>query len=423
MRILCISAQKPDSTGSGVYLAETVRSMIAAGHEVAVIAGIDRDDEPDLPAGCAFFPVRYRTDDLPFPVCGMSDVMPYEATRYRDMTPAMVAAFRRAFSARIEEVCRSFAPQAVLCHHLYLVCSVAVETLERLGMRSAASGRQPCSIWALSHSTDLRQVESHGLERARIFAAVSSLDGIMALHSVQKQQIIDIFGVPSEKISIVGTGYNAREFHDERALRAPRPLRMLYVGKICRAKGVESLVRSLSYLPAASGDVELHLVGGYSDQEQYDRVVELARRSPHPVVFCGRVSQDELVHAYSEAHLFVLPSFFEGLPLVTIEAMACGCRVVATDLPGVQPWISEALPGAPIAFVKPPAMQGIDTPVDKELPSFERRLAAAIGEQLAAASRNPLAGTGFDTASVSWDALAARLATLLASSGATAPCA
>ena len=31
MRILCISAQKPDSTGSGVYLAETVASMAAAG--------------------------------------------------------------------------------------------------------------------------------------------------------------------------------------------------------------------------------------------------------------------------------------------------------------------------------------------------------------------------------------------------------
>ena len=48
MRILCISAQKPDSTGSGVYLAETVASMAAAGHQVAVIAGIDKDDSPQL---------------------------------------------------------------------------------------------------------------------------------------------------------------------------------------------------------------------------------------------------------------------------------------------------------------------------------------------------------------------------------------
>ena len=51
MRILCISAQKPDSTGSGVYLAETVASLAAAGHQLAVIAGIDKDDSPQLALG------------------------------------------------------------------------------------------------------------------------------------------------------------------------------------------------------------------------------------------------------------------------------------------------------------------------------------------------------------------------------------
>ena len=44
MNILVITAQKPDSTGSGVYVAETVRGLIRAGHNVSLIAGIDRDD-------------------------------------------------------------------------------------------------------------------------------------------------------------------------------------------------------------------------------------------------------------------------------------------------------------------------------------------------------------------------------------------
>lgn len=450
MRILCISAQKPDSTGSGVYLAETVRSLIAAGHEVCVIAGIDRDDDPALPAGCQFVPVRYNTDELPFPVCGMSDVMPYEATRYRDMTPDMVDAFRRAFSARIEQVCRVFRPQAVVCHHLYLVCSVLAETLDRLGVRRtvAAEGASmrtrldaagdnrkpvnsdqaecesdltPCAVWALCHSTDLRQMESHDLERERIISAVSSLDGIMALHSVQKAQIVNIYGVSAEKVVVVGTGYNSREFHDERALRASRPLRILYVGKICRAKGVESLVRSLSLMPASPHEVELHLVGGHSDPDQYERIVEIARRSPIPVTFCGRVSQDDLVRAYSSAHLFALPSFFEGLPLVTIEAMACGCRCVVTDLPGVRSWLAEALPGAPIAFVEPPTIVDVDTPVEEELPAFEQDLADAMASQLSLAAAHPETGTGFDTSSVSWDALARRMASLLAGSACPLP--
>ena len=60
MNILTISAQKPDSTGSGVYLAETVRAFRAAGHDVAVIAGVDADDAPVLAEGVLFHPVRYR---------------------------------------------------------------------------------------------------------------------------------------------------------------------------------------------------------------------------------------------------------------------------------------------------------------------------------------------------------------------------
>lgn len=77
MRILNISAQKPDSTGSGVYLAEMVRCELSAGHAAAVVAGVDASDEPTLPESAEPYFVRFNTEALPFNVCGMSDVMPY----------------------------------------------------------------------------------------------------------------------------------------------------------------------------------------------------------------------------------------------------------------------------------------------------------------------------------------------------------
>ena len=77
MRILNISAQKLDSTGSGVYLAEMVRCELSAGHAAAVGAGVDAADEPTLPEGAEPYFVRFNTEALPFNVCGMSDVMPY----------------------------------------------------------------------------------------------------------------------------------------------------------------------------------------------------------------------------------------------------------------------------------------------------------------------------------------------------------
>ena len=85
MRILNISAQKPDSTGSGTYLAETVAAQVAAGHTTAVICGVDVADGWDLPDETSVYPVRFQTEELPFNVVGMSDEMPYLSTRYRDM--------------------------------------------------------------------------------------------------------------------------------------------------------------------------------------------------------------------------------------------------------------------------------------------------------------------------------------------------
>ena len=355
MRILCISAQKPDSTGSGVYLAETVASLAAAGHQVTVIAGIDKDDSPQLAPGVEFLPVRFRTPELPFPVCGMSDVMPYEATRYRDMTPEMVQAFRSVFGRRIREAVLDFKPDAVICHHLYLACSAACDVLDDLAgeyrsPNAEGSGRakgRPCPIWGVCHSTDLRQLRNHDLEKDRITAAVRSLDGVMALHEAQKAEIAELFDLPADRIRVVGTGYNSQEFAPRAGLRAAHPLRVLYVGKICRAKGVESLIRAMGLLPLDPQAVELRLVGGYSDQGQYDSIVELAGRCRFPVVFGGRVSQDDLVLSYNESHVFALPSFFEGLPLVTVEALASGCRAVVTSLPGVRPWLDASLPDAP----------------------------------------------------------------------------
>ena len=366
MNILVVSAQKPDSTGSGVYLAETVRAFRAMGHDVAVVAGIDVADDPALPEGTRFFPVRFRTDELPFAVCGMSDEMPYDATRYRDMTPAMVGQFCAAFSAMLRKVLHAFAPDLVICHHLYLVTAVVAEA----GL--------PCPVTAVCHSTDLRQMRSHALERERITRAVRRLDGIFALHEAQKREIVELYGVPESRVRVVGTGYNAAVFREVAGARSTQGVEVAYAGKIWRKKGVESLIRCLDLLPYAPDGFRLRLAGGYSSASELAHMEQLAQRSRYEVEFLGKLSQEDLAAVYNRAQVFVLPSFFEGLPLVVIEALACGCVVVVTDLPGIRGWLSAAVPAAPIVYVEPPRMQSVDEPVSEDLPAFECRLAHAL---------------------------------------------
>ena len=68
MRILSISAQKPDSTGSGIYMTELIKAVSKMGHEQAAIAGISRNDVVSLPEEVEFFPVYFDTEKLPKPM-------------------------------------------------------------------------------------------------------------------------------------------------------------------------------------------------------------------------------------------------------------------------------------------------------------------------------------------------------------------
>ena len=56
MRVLSVTAQKPCSTGSGVYLTEVVRSLAKMGVSQAVVAGVTREDRVDMPEGVTVYP-------------------------------------------------------------------------------------------------------------------------------------------------------------------------------------------------------------------------------------------------------------------------------------------------------------------------------------------------------------------------------
>lgn len=391
MRILHITAQKPDSTGSGVYLAETVRALDRAGHEQAVVCGIAPGDPVDLPQGVRVRPVVFDTPALPFHVVGMSDSMPYPATRYRDLTTEMTVRFKRAFNEAFDDVCAEFTPDLVVCHHLYLVCAVM------------AHRAWSCPITAITHGTDMRQMCKIPLERAYIREGVQRLDRIFALHDEQVADIEAIYGVPAGRVKVVGVGYNARIFQRQGNRACGAGVRIAYAGKIAFKKGVSCLIAALDRTQLSPRDTRVDLAGGYSVQGEYDLIAAQAATSRWDVRLAGKLPQPELARLYNAADIFVLPSFFEGLPLVVVEALACGCAVVVTDLPGIRPWLAEHVPDAPVFYVAPPHMRDTDEPLPEDLPAFEERLAAAIDQAAAA----PVAAC--DTSSLSWDALAQKL--------------
>jgi len=177
MKILSIITQKPSSTGSGIYLTEILKSYQHLGEEQAVICGVTREDKlPDIPS-VDFFPVYYESEELPYPVLGMSDEMPYKSTRYKDLTKEMLEQFERAFSKKLEEVLSVFSPDLILCHHLYLLTALVRERCPQI------------PIFAFCHNTDLRQMEKHDLEKDRIIRNIQKLDKIFTMYYQVKDNI------------------------------------------------------------------------------------------------------------------------------------------------------------------------------------------------------------------------------------------
>lgn len=393
MRILSVTAQKPDSTGSGTYLAQTVRCMDAAGHATAVVCGVDRADAIEsLPTSTLVHPVRFDTPELPFHVCGMSDAMPYPATRYRDLTPAMACAFEDSFARTIGTCAQELHPDVVLCHHLYLAATIARETLPEVPMG------------VVCHSTDLRQMAQHCLEHDRIVRAMRRMDVIFALHDAQAAQIVETYGVDPGRIVVAGTGYDAQVFNAKgrKAHDPESPVKLAFVGKVSVYKGLDSLISALDAMPCERG-LALRVAGGHSNADEFERISRHARACRWPVELLGRLAPADVADLYRASDVFVLPSFFEGLPLVSIEALACGCKVVMTDLPGIRPWMEANAPAAGVTWVKPPRMRRVDEPLPEDLPAFEQRLAQAIEHAIAA----PCAPA--DVSDLTWEALTKRL--------------
>lgn len=369
MRILSITAQKPDSTGSGVYLTELVNGFDRMGAEQAVIAGITENDEVLLPESVKVFPVYYSSSGLPFPVLGMSDEMPYKSTRYSDMTEEMTGQFMAAFRRQVYYAVNQFQPDIILCHHLYFLTAFVRELCPN------------ALVYGICHGSDLRQIRKNLWQREYIQSQIRRLDGIFALHSEQKLDICRNYGCEETRIQVIGTGYNSTIFHiDETAQREKcgDTLNLIFAGKLSEKKGVMSLIRSMRYLSGNGKTVRLALAGGYGNKEEYAQIQALAEKCLCPVTFLGKLTQSELAAEMNRSDIFVLPSFYEGLPLVLIEAMACGLHTVCTDLPGVRPWLAEKLPGNGVVFVEPPQMENADEPIEMELPGFELRLAQAI---------------------------------------------
>jgi glycosyltransferase involved in cell wall biosynthesis len=79
-------------------------------------------------------------------------------------------------------------------------------------------------------------------------------------------------------------------------------------------------------------DYKLVLVGGYNKNVFAKTNLFELSKNRDDIVFTGYLSDEKLVEYYNKASLFVFPSFFEGFGIPPLEAMACGCPCVVSNV-------------------------------------------------------------------------------------------
>ena len=239
--------------------------------------------------------------------------------------------------------------------------------------------------------------------------AAASAAAVVAVSDGMRADIMAAYPeIPAERIRVIRNGIDTTEYHpdpntdvlERYGIDLARPY-VIFVGRITRQKGVPVLLRAASGLIP---EAQLVLLAGAADtQEQLAEVTELVDglRATRSGVFWipEMLPKHDVIQLLTHATVFAIPSIYEPLGIVNLEAMACGTAVVGSRTGGIPEVVADGETGLLVPAGEPePLAAALNT-----LLSDPDR-AAAMGQ----------AGRKRAVAEFGWPAIAAQTADLYA---------
>lgn len=188
-------------------------------------------------------------------------------------------------------------------------------------------------------------------------------------------------GIPADKLAMIPSGIADEEPPpgvDPSAVRAelgiaPDAPLALFVGRLAPQKAVDDLLAACDLLGHVQPDLHTLIVG---DGPLRDRLVSLARSYALDgrVTFLGH--RDDVPRLLAASDLLVLPSLYEGLPNVVLEAMRFRKPVVATAAPGTTELVVDGLTGSLVPMRHPPSLARAIRDIVRD-PALARRMGEA----------------------------------------------
>ena len=363
MKILHVLAQLPIKTGSGVYFTNVIEGLKQ--FDVKQAAVYATTPEYDFNFLDEKFEVEFQGKDISFPIVGMSDIMPYENTLYKNMTDEMLETWQGAFRKKLERAKKEFKPDVVITHHLWILSSIVCDVFEDE------------KVIGVCHNTDIRQAEKNPAMKDKYVKSLGKLDKILALSSGVIEGISNIYNYPEDKIVNIGAGYNEKIFYPAEKYEKRDNVKILYAGKFDESKGFYELIKAFRLLEKKDNNVELELIGNLKEEDR-PRVEALVGDSKKIKIY-NAVDQVHLGEIMRHKDIFILPSYFEGLGLIAVEALGSGLRVVATEIEGLIEFLGDKINNSEIIeYIAMPTIYDTDKAVEEEKPAFVNRIVGAL---------------------------------------------
>lgn len=171
---------------------------------------------------------------------------------------------------------------------------------------------------------------------------------VIALANGEREYLLHRFKLPPDRVVLIPNGIEIGEFAFNKGVAnkfvekyhlKDDSFKVLYVGRFVPQKNPDKLISAVKRLRGKN--VEAILIG--EDSQNY--IAKLKESSDERIHILAKLRFEEIVAAYHISDLFTLPSSFEGLPTVLLEAMLCGLPVLTTPVGGIPDVVTEGTNG------------------------------------------------------------------------------
>ncbi|SLJ83942.1 glycosyltransferase family 4 protein [Psychrobacter sp. DAB_AL43B] len=187
--------------------------------------------------------------------------------------------------------------------------------------------------------------------------ALPQLNKLIFLNSDDSKDLLDKYNIKVKQAEILGgIGLDLADYAYQPVINIERPIKFIFVGRLLKEKGIHDFIAAAQIVKEKYPQTQFTVLGaidasnlGALKQLELDKLV-----ASRIVNYPGKVDN---VHDWLvDSDVFVLPSYREGLPLSTQEAMAIGRAVITTDVPGCRDTVIDAVNGFLVEKWNPKAL-------------------------------------------------------------------